>query len=571
MIAKYVPILNWGRRYTRDRFGRDLTAAVIVTIMLIPQSLAYALLAGLPPEVGLYASILPLLGYAIFGSSTSLAVGPVAVVSLMTAAAVGRIAAQGTADYASAAIVLALLSGGILALMGLFRLGFVANFLSHPVISGFITASGLIIATSQLGGLLGISTHGHAMPELVASIVEHLGQINPYTLTVGMASLAVLAWVRLDMKKRLLSWGIPAGITIFLVRAAPAVVVLAAIAASAMFDLSGKGVALVGQVPQGVPLLSIPNVSLELITVLIGPAFIISIVGFVESISVAQTLAAKKRERIDPDQELVGLGAANIFSGLGSGYPVTGGFARSVVNHDAGAATPAAGIFTAIGIAVATLLLTPFLALLPKATLAATIVVAVLALVDFSILKKSFIYSKADFTAVATTLVVTLILGVEMGISIGVAASILIFLYRTSKPHTAVVGRVPGTEHFRNVLRHDVETHPDIISLRVDESLYFANARFLEDVVLEKVAADPGTRHLILVCPAVNAIDMSALESLEAINERLKDMGIVFHLTEVKGPVMDRLKRSDFLAHLTGRVFLSQQEAIDSLSVSQDT
>jgi SulP family sulfate permease len=570
MIAKYVPILNWGRRYSRDRFGRDITAAVIVTIMLIPQSLAYALLAGLPPEVGLYASILPLLGYAIFGSSTSLAVGPVAVVSLMTAAAVGRIASEGTADYASAAIVLALLSGGILALMGLFRLGFIANFLSHPVIAGFITASGLIIATSQLGGLLGIPTHGHAMPELLASIVEHLGQINPYTLAVGTASLAVLAWVRLDMKKRLSSWGVSAGIATFLVRAAPAVVVLAAIAASAVFDLGGKGVALVGQVPQGIPLLSIPNVSLDLITMLIGPAFIISIVGFVESISVAQTLAAKKRERIDPDQELVGLGAANIFSGLGSGYPVTGGFARSVVNHDAGAATPAAGIFTAIGIAVATLLLTPFLALLPKATLAATIVVAVLALVDFSILKKTFTYSKADFAAVATTLVITLIFGVEMGISLGVAASILIFLYRTSMPHTAVVGRVPGTEHFRNVLRHDVETRPDIISLRVDESLYFANARFLEDVVLEKVTANPDTRHVILVCPAVNAIDMSALESLETINQRLKDMGIVFHLTEVKGPVMDRLKRSDFFAHLTGRVFLSQHEAIDNLTISQE-
>ncbi|GAB5428578.1 MAG: solute carrier family 26 protein [Devosia indica] len=566
MISKYVPILNWGRRYSKSQFGRDFTAAVIVTIMLIPQSLAYALLAGLPPEVGLYASILPLIGYAIFGSSTSLAVGPVAVVSLMTAAAVGRVAAEGTADYASAAIVLALISGGMLTLMGLFRLGFVANFLSHPVISGFITASGLIIATSQLGGLLGIASSGHAMPDLLSSIWANLGSVNFYTLAVGLTSLVVLGWVRLDMKKRLTGRGVSAGLATFLVRAAPVAVVLGAIAASATFNLGSKGVALVGQVPPGIPLLSVPSVSLDLLAALIGPAFIISIVGFVESISVAQTLAAKKRERIDPDQELVGLGAANIFAGLGSGYPVTGGFARSVVNHDAGAATPAAGIFTAIGIGVATLLLTPFLALLPKATLAATIVVAVLTLVDFSILKKTFTYSKADFTAVATTLFVTLIFGVEMGISLGVAASILIFLYRTSKPHTAVVGRVPGTEHFRNVLRHDVETRPDIISLRVDESLYFANARFLEDVILEKVTANPDTRHVILVCPAVNAIDMSALESLEAINERLKDLGIVFHLTEVKGPVMDRLKRSDFFAHLTGRVFLSQHEAIDTLS-----
>lgn len=565
-FARWMPILGWGRDYDPDTLSADLLAAVIVTIMLIPQSLAYALLAGLPPEVGLYASILPLIGYAIFGSSTSLAVGPVAVVSLMTAAAVGRVAAEGTADYASAAIVLALISGGMLTLMGLFRLGFVANFLSHPVISGFITASGLIIATSQLGGLLGIASSGHAMPDLLSSIWANLGSVNFYTLAVGLTSLVVLGWVRLDMKKRLTGWGVSAGLATFLVRAAPVAVVLGAIAASATFNLGSKGVALVGQVPPGIPLLSVPSVSLDLLAALIGPAFIISIVGFVESISVAQTLAAKKRERIDPDQELVGLGAANIFAGLGSGYPVTGGFARSVVNHDAGAATPAAGIFTAIGIGVATLLLTPFLALLPKATLAATIVVAVLTLVDFSILRKTFAYSKADFTAVATTLFVTLILGVEMGISLGVAASILIFLYRTSKPHTAVVGRVPGTEHFRNILRHDVETRPDIISLRVDESLYFANARFLEDLVYDQVAAHPEIRHVILMCPAVNAIDMSALESLEAINERLKDLGITLHLTEIKGPVMDRLKRSDFLEHLTGRVFLSQHQAIDILS-----
>ncbi len=566
MLARYVPILDWGRSYSKALLGRDVVAAVIVTIMLIPQSLAYALLAGLPPEVGLYASILPLVAYAILGSSTSLAVGPVAVVSLMTAAAVGRVAVEGSADYASAAVILALLSGGILALMGIFRLGFIANFLSHPVISGFITASGLIIATSQLGGLLGIASHGHALPELIASLWARLDAINPHTLAVGLVSLIVLAWVRIDMRRRLTLWGVPGGVAVFLVRAAPAFVVLAAIAASAAFDLGGKGVALVGDVPRGIPLLSIPDLSLDLVGALIGPAFIISIVGFVESVSVAQTLAAKKRERIDPDRELLGLGAANIAAGLGSGYPVTGGFARSAVNHDAGAATPAAGIFTAIGIAAATLVLTPFLALLPKATLAATIVVAVLALVDLSILKKTFAYSRSDFAAVAITLAATLVFGVELGISLGVAASILIFLYRTSRPHAAVVGRVPGTEHFRNVLRHSVVTEPEILSLRVDESLYFANARFLETMILEQVAAKPQTRHVILMCPAVNAIDMSALASLETINDRLGDMGIAFHLSEIKGPVMDRLERSDFLERLTGRVFLSHHEALTALS-----
>lgn len=570
MLEKYVPILNWGRQYSREKFGRDFLAAVIVTIMLIPQSLAYALLAGLPPEVGLYASILPLVAYGIFGSSTSLAVGPVAVVSLMTAATIGRVVQEGTADYASAAIVLALLSGGLLAFMGLFRLGFIANFLSHPVISGFITASGLIIATSQLGGLLGISSTGYAMPELLASLARHLGQFNPYTLAVGVVSLSVLVWVRMGMKRALVSMGLTSALATLAARAAPVFVVLLAIAASALFDLGGKGVALVGEVPRGIPLLSWPRIDPDVVGALVVPALIISIVGFVESISVAQTLAARKRERIDPDRELVGLGAANIASAIGSGFPVTGGFARSVVNHDAGAATPAAGMFTAVGIAIATLLLTPFLALLPKATLAATIVVAVLALVDFSTLKKAWSYSKSDFVAMATTLAGTLVFGVEAGISLGVAVSVLVFFYRSSRPHMAIVGRVPGTEHFRNINRHDVRTDPHILALRVDESLYFANARALEERIAGEISGRPGITDVILMCPAVNAIDMSALESLEAINIRLAEQGIGFHLSEVKGPVMDRLKRSDFLDHLNGKIFLSHHDAVAALSANRD-
>jgi SulP family sulfate permease len=298
---------------------------------------------------------------------------------------------------------------------------------------------------------------------------------------------------------------------------------------------------------------------------LIGSAVLISIIGFVESVSVAQTLAAKKRQRIVPDQELIGLGAANIASGITGGYPVTGGFARSVVNFDAGAETPAAGAFTAVGLAIATLVLTPLLAYLPKATLAATIIVAVLSLVDFSILKRTWGYSKADFMAVAATILVTLGLGVEIGVSAGVGLSILIHLYKSSRPHTAVVGQVPGTEHFRNVLRHEVVTDDRILSLRVDESLYFANARYLEDRIYDLVTKRPELKHVVLVCPAINAIDMSALESLEAINERLESYGVTFHLSEVKGPVMDRLQRADFLDHLTGKVFLSQYQAIREL------
>lgn len=561
-LKTHLPILDWGRRYNRQTLTSDLIAAVIVTIMLIPQSLAYALLAGLPPEVGLYASVLPLVAYAIFGTSSALAVGPVAVVSLMTAAAVGRVAAEGSAGYASAAIVLALLSGLMLVVMGLFRLGFVANFLSHPVISGFITASGLIIATSQVGGLLGIKTEGHALPDLLGTIVANIGSINLYTVAVGAVALALLLWIRLDLKNWLTRFGVPKGAATVIVRAGPVLVVFLTMAWSALFDLGSKGVALVGQVPQGLPMLSFPTVDIALVQQLAMPALIISIVGFVESISVAQTLAAKRRERISPNQELIGLGASNIAAAIGGGYPVTGGFARSVVNFDAGAATPAAGAFTAIGIAGATLLLTPFLAILPKATLAATIVIAVLTLVDFSILKRAWAYSKADFAAVAITLIGTLLLGVEVGISLGVGASILIFLYRSSQPHAAIVGQVPGTEHFRNVKRHKVDTVPGVLSIRVDESLYFANARYLEDLVTNQVAASPGVTDVVLMCSAVNAIDMSALESLEAIEHRLSDLGARLHLSEVKGPVMDRLAGTHFLAHLSGGVHLSQHQAI---------
>lgn len=568
-LKSYFPILDWGRRYNRQTLTSDLIAAVIVTIMLIPQSLAYALLAGLPPEVGLYASVLPLVAYAIFGTSSALAVGPVAVVSLMTATAVGRVAAEGSVDYASAAIVLALLSGVMLTIMGLFRLGFVANFLSHPVISGFITASGLIIATSQVGGLLGIKTEGHALPELLVSIYENVGNINVHTVAVGAVALALLLWIRLDLKNWLTRFGLSKGVATIIVRAGPVFVVLLTMAWSAGMDLASRGVSLVGDVPQGLPMLSLPSVSLDLVQQLALPALIISIVGFVESISVAQTLAAKRRERITPNQELIGLGASNIAAAIGGGYPVTGGFARSVVNFDAGAATPAAGAFTAIGIAGATLLLTPFLAILPKATLAATIVLAVLTLVDLSILKRAWAYSKADFAAVAITMLGTLLLGVESGIALGVGTSILIFLYRSSKPHAAIVGQVPGTEHYRNVKRHKVETVPGMLSIRIDESLYFANARYLEDLVLEQVAANRGISDVVLMCSAVNVIDMSALESLEVIEHRLNEVGVQLHLSEVKGPVMDRLAHTHFLKNLSGGVHLSQHQATTSVLASR--
>lgn len=564
-LEKVLPILAWGKTYNRSVLTSDLVAATIVTIMLIPQSLAYAMLADLPPEVGLYASVLPLVAYAIFGTSRTLAVGPVAVVSLMTASAVGQIAAQGTADYLTAAIVLALLSGAMLVLMGVFRLGFLANFLSHPVISGFITASGLLIAASQLKHILGVPVKGETLPDIFAGLSANIGKANPITLAIGIGAIAFLYFARSRLKALLTGAGLNGRLSDILTKAAPILTVAVTILIAGVFDLGNRGVALVGAIPQGFPALGLPAFSLDLVTVLAGPALLISAIGFVESVSVAQTLASKRRQRIVPDQELIGLGTANIASAISSGLPVSGGFARSVVNFDAGAETPAAGIFTAIGIGLATLFLTPLLATLPQATLAATIIVAVLSLVDFKTIREVLRYSKADFAAMAATIVITLFWGVERGVLSGVVLSLALHLYRTSRPHMAVVGLVPGTEHFRNIERHSVITDPSILSVRVDESLYFANSRYLEDRIAALVADCPDVRHVILMCSAVNFIDASALESLEAINHRLADAGITFHLSEVKGPVMDRLKRTDFLQQLTGKVYLSQYEAVASL------
>jgi sulfate permease, SulP family len=569
-LSRYLPILDWGRGYNSTALTNDLVAAVIVTIMLIPQSLAYAMLAGLPPEIGLYASIAPIIAYALFGTSRALAVGPVAVISLMTLTAASNIAPPGSPQFIAAALVLALLSGLMLMAMGVLRLGFLANLLSHPVVSGFITASGIIIATSQLKSIFGIKASGEAMPELLRTLTENISNLNLPTLIIGIAAAAFLFWVRKGLKPLLVKLGLQPRPADLIAKAGPIAAVAASTLAVIAFDLEAQGVKVVGAIPQSLPPFSVPFFDVALWQRLAVPALLLSIIGFVESVSVAQTLAAKKRQRIVPDQELIGLGAANIAASFTGGYPVTGGFARSVVNFDAGAETSAAGAFTAIGILIAALFLTPLLYALPIATLAATIIVAVLSLVDFKTPREIFRYSKPDFVAVMATIIVTLIFGVEPGVIAGVGLSLALFLWRASRPHAAIVGRVPETEHFRNVKRHKVFTDPRILTIRIDESLTYLNARWLEEFVLEEVAEHPQLKHLILMCSAINAIDASALESVEAINHRLKDSGVSLHLSEVKGPVMDALERSHLLRDLTGKVWLSQNEAFDAVIAIAD-
>jgi SulP family sulfate permease len=564
-LSRYLPVLQWSSQYNRQQAGSDLVAALIVTVMLIPQSLAYALLAGLPAQIGLYASILPLVVYALFGTSRTLSVGPVAVASLMTAAALAPLAQAGSAEYIAGAVVLALMSGLMLVLMGVLRLGFLANFLSHPVISGFITASGIVIAASQLKHVFGITGSGHNLFDIGRSLWASASSINLATLAVGVSTLVFLVLARTRLKPGLLALGVAPQMADVATKTAPILAVVLTTLAAWFWQLQLQGVKLVGHVPSGLPQLTWPQADWALWQQLAVSALLISVVGFVESISVGQTLAAKRRQRIDPDQELIGLGTANLGSGISGGMPVTGGFSRSVVNFDAGAETPAAGIYTAVGIAVATLFLTPAIAWLPQATLAATIIVAVSTLIDIPALRRTLRYSRTDFGAMLATIVLTLGHSVEAGIITGVALSLGLFLYRTSRPHCAVVGRVPGSEHFRNVLRHKVDVCPTVTFLRVDESLYFANARFLEETVLDIVTSEPQLTDLVLVCPAVNLVDASALESLEAINERLKDAGVRLHMSDVKGPVMDRLKRTEFCQHLSGDVFLSAHEGWKAL------
>lgn len=561
-----LPILEWGRGYDRNTLTSDLMAALIVTVMLIPQGLAYALLAGLPPEVGLYASIAPLVLYAILGTSRVLAVGPVAVVSLMTASAIGQHAVAGSQEYWSVAITLAFMSGSMLLLMGVLRLGFLANFLSHPVISGFISASGLLIAASQMKTIMGVTSDSQNFIDLMLDLLAQIPNIHTLTFTIGLIAIIFLAWSRVGLKRALLTFGLKAKSADIITKSAPVAVIAFTALLTWIFQWQVQGLKVVGTVPQGLPPLSVPLWDLALWKELAVPALLISVVGFVESVSVGQTLAAKRRQRIEPDQELVALGASNLSSSLTGGFPVTGGFSRSVVNFDSGAKTPAAGAFTAIGIASASLLLTPALFYLPQAVLSATIIVTVMSLVDFSILKRTWAFSKTDFIGALTTLLVTLSVSIEIGLMVGVVASLALFLYKASRPHIAEVGLVPGTEHFRNIRRHSVLTSPRVVSLRVDESLYFANSRALEDRVNDAVANAPDVEHIVLQCSAINDIDSTALESLETIERRLRDSGISLHLTEVKGPVMDHLKDTPFLQGLSGKVFLTQYQAIHELS-----
>lgn len=551
-----IPALDWAANYQRDYLSGDIIAGLTTAVILVPQAMAYAILAGLPPQIGLYASIAPLLVYAIFGSSRTLSVGPVALISLLTANAITPFAATGSQAYVEAAIMLALMVGVLSIGLGLIKAGFLTNFLSHTVISGFISAASVTIAVTSLRDLFGLSLPRaeNAFAGLVKTITN-LPSTNTASALIGLGGIAFLLVLR--RRWRALS------------RLGP--LCLVALATFAVWWLSPEGVKTVGVIPPGLPPLGWPVIDVELAQKLLPDAILITLIGFLESVSVAKGLAAKRRQHIDANQELFGLGAANIAASLTSGYPITGGFGRSNVNLDSGANTPLAAIITAAMVALTVSFLTPLFYALPLASLSAIIIVSVVQLIDVSVLRHAWRYDKGDALALLTTFFGVILYNVETGLLAGVILSLILFLRRTATPHIAIVGRVGSTEHFRNINRHKVSTDPAILLMRIDESLYFANARVLEAEIMHRLSQDHRIHHVVLICSAVNAIDFTALEALERLVDSLTLVSVTLHLAEVKGPVMDRLQGSAFMDKLPpGRVFLSTHEAMHKLQSEAD-
>jgi SulP family sulfate permease len=572
-IRRYLPFLGWLVHYRRDDLVGDLMAGVIVAIMLVPQGMAYALLAGLPPEVGLYASILPLIIYGLLGTSRSLAVGPVAIVSLLVASGVAPLAEPGSVVYVQLAITLALLVAVFQFVMGVVKLGFLVNFLSHPVLAGFTSAAAIVIGFSQMKHLLGVNVpRTEHFYEQVLLVGESLIHTNLITLAIGLISIFLLFYFKLGLGGHLKKLGMADGLIVPITKSGALVVVLGSTVLVLALSLNDTaGVKIVGEVPAGLPPLTTPTFDLGLWSALLPTALAISFVGFMESISVAKSLASKKRQKVEANQELIALGAANFGATFTGGYPVTGGISRSVVNFAAGANTGLASIITALLIALTVVFLTPLFYYLPKAVLAAIIMAAVVGLIDVTTFKHVWKYNKADALSMIATFFAVLAVGVETGILVGVAAAILLFIWRTSRPHLAIVGRIGATETYRNVLRHNVSTCPHVLSIRVDESLYFANTKFLEDTILNLIADKPEVKHLVLIGIAINFIDASALETLESLIHELHDAGVEFYMTDIKGPVMDRLKQIGFVEHLgEDHFFLSTHDAMLALNCTGD-
>jgi len=552
MIKSPIKVAGWLRSYDREHLSGDLNAGITVGVMLIPQGLAYALIAGLPPIYGLYAALIPLIVYAIFGSSGQLAVGPVAMVSLLVAAGVGQLAETGSSAYIELAVLLALMVGLIQLILGLMRFGFITAFLSHPVLSGFTSAAALIIGMAQLKHLIGVPIPGGKnVFEMATFAFQNAASIQPVTFAIGLAGI-VLIWI---LKKR--SPKIPGGLI--------AVVLATALVYLMRLDL--EGVAIVGAVPAGLPAPSLSFLSMEHVQHLLPTALAIALVGYMESIAVAKAFASKHGYAIDPSQELVALGLANVAGSFFRSFPTTGGFSRSAVNHQAGAKTGLASVTSAAVVGLTLLLFTSLFTYLPNALLASIVIMAVAGLVDVAEVKYLWRVNRTDLALLAITFAATLLLGIEEGIGVGVALSLLSFIQQASRPHMARLGQLPGAEVFRNVDRFpDAEIIPGVVIFRVDASLFFGNVDVVHDAI-EDVMRDPtDTRVLILDLYPVNRIDSTALHSLAKMQTNLKDRGVTLLFSGVKGPVRDAMLKSGLTeqvgkGHFFDNIFGASQTA----------
>lgn len=559
---------DWIKQYQRSYLSGDFTAGVVVMIMLIPQGMAYAILAGLPPQVGLYASIAPLIVYGLLGSTRSLAVGPVAIDSLLVAAGISQLATSGSENYIQLALLLALMVGLIEVSMGFLRVGFLVNFLSHPVIAGFTNAAAFVIAVSQLKHVFGVNIPRteHAY-ETLYELAHHLQETNITTLGLSVISIGILLYFKYALGDQLKKLGLPTQTITTFTKIGPLAIVALGTITVALFQLDRRAsVVVVGNVPSGLPPIGFPQWHIDDVQNLLPNALTISFVGYMEAISVAKALASKRREQVNANQELVAIGAANISAALTGGYAVTGGLARSSVNDSAGANSGLASIITGLLMIIVVLFFTPLFHSLPQATLSAIILVAVSQLFGLKPLIHAWRYDRAEAGAWLVTFSIVLLTDIEKGVLAGVVTALAIHLWRTSRPHVAIVGRIGETEHFRNVLRYETQTYPNILAIRVDESLYFANAQYLEHTLMNTIAEHPEVKHLILVCSGINTIDLSALTTLETLIENLKNSGVTFYMAEVKGPVMDRLSKIGF-ADKVGKsnIFLNIHSAMETL------
>ncbi len=546
MFKKYIPALQWLPNYKRTDLSGDLSAGLVVAIMLIPQGMAYAMLAGLPPVIGLYASTIPLLIYALFGTSKHLAVGPVAVISLLVLAGVSTLAQPGTPEYISLVLTLMFMVGILQFLMGVLRLGFLTNFISHAVISAFTSAAAIIIGLSQLKHLLGVNLEADKdVFKLIFEAVSRAAEINLLTFFIGIGGIAFLVFAKKLAPK------LPA----------PLVVVVISILLVYTFQMENAGVKIIGEVPGGLPSLSLPSFELSTIIALFPIAITISLIGFMESIAMAKAIAAKEKYKVVPNKELVGLGLANVAGSFFSAYPVTGGFSRSAVNYQSGARTPLASIITAILIVLTLLFFTGAFYYLPNAVLASIIMVAVYGLIDIKEAKYLFKVRAVDGWTWLVTFGATLVLGIEIGILVGVAFSLIIFVGRSAYPHVAELGVLKDEGVYKNIKRYpEAKVDPEVMIFRFDASLFFANMTFFENQLSERMAEKQETKTVILDFSGVNSIDAVALHSLKELIITYEEAGIEFLFAGVKGPVSDLMKKASFTNERIS--FLSIEHAI---------